>query len=329
MPVYPGAPTRRSAPVPRIGTQPLTVSAARSSPYSPANTRPRTRNDRFSCSVQEPGSCSRPLHAGHRWASKQVPAQLIPGPPVIPGSDVAQSISTRQQGFGCTRLHDPHLTRSRRAFSVTLTTPALDRRSSRWFAAAACTATAEGRPPSLTQHRPATEKHLRFGRGSFRTHPGRDYFGNSSCISSFAFSVRSRASSVRSDSVSGFSAAGSHWGWIFFTHFLIDVSLISNFLATSPIVWPPSRINETASLLYSSVKLLRVEPICQSPVLRNCSNLVGCPPKRVRSSRAPARTRRNSSTTRNAPRSPARASPRGIRLASDGNRHCNIARATN
>src|SRR5664279_5144485 len=176
MPVYPGAPTRRSAPVPRIGTQPLTVSAARSSPYSPANTRPRTRNDRFSCSVQEPGSCSRPLHAGHRWASKQVPAQLIPGPPVIPGSDVAQSISTRQQGFGCTRLHDPHLTRSRRAFSVTLTTPALDRRSSRWFAAAACTATAEGRPPSLTQHRPATEKHLRFGRGSFRTHPGRDFF---------------------------------------------------------------------------------------------------------------------------------------------------------
>src|SRR5664279_217874 len=109
------------------------------------------------------------------------------------------------------------------------------------------------------------------------------FFENSSCISSFAFSVRSRASSVRSDSVSGFSAAGSPWGWIFFTHFLIDVSLISNFLATSPIVWPPSRINETASLLYSSVKLLRVEPICQSPVLRNCSNLVRCPPKRVRS----------------------------------------------
>src|SRR5664280_910860 len=118
------------------------------------------------------------------------------------------------------------------------------------------------------------------------------FFENSSCISSFVFSVRSRASSVRSDSVSGFSAAGSPWGWIFFTHFLIDVSLISNFLATSPIVWPPSRINETASLLYSSVKLLRVEPICQSPVLRNCSNLVRCPPKRVRSSSAPSKPTR-------------------------------------
>ncbi|MGI8417043.1 MAG: hypothetical protein ACR2P2_12735, partial [Nakamurella sp.] len=41
--------------------------------------------------------------------------------------------------------------------------------------------------------------------------------------------------------------------------------------------------NETASCLYSSVKLLRVEPICQSPVLRNCSYLVGCPPNRERS----------------------------------------------
>ena len=163
--------------MPRIGTQPLTVSAARSSPYSPGQTCSRdTRNDRFSCSMQEPGSCSRPLHAGHRWASKQVPAQLIPGPPTTPGSDVTLSISTRQQGFGCTRLHDPHLTRSRRAFSVTLTTPALDRRSSRRFVATTCTATTEGQPPSLTQHRPATEAHLHSDRRSFRTHEDRGFF---------------------------------------------------------------------------------------------------------------------------------------------------------
>ena len=38
---------------------------------------------------------------------------------------------------------------------------------------------------------------------------------------------------------------------------------------------------------------------------------------------------RNSSTTRNAPRSPSRAPARRTRLASDGNRPCNIARATN
>ena len=70
-----------------------------------------------------------------------------------PGSDVTLSISTRPQGFGFTRLHDPHLTHSRRAFSVTLTTPTLNRRSSRRFAASSCKATTEGLPPSLTQHR--------------------------------------------------------------------------------------------------------------------------------------------------------------------------------
>ena len=119
---------------------------------------------------------ARALFTGHRWASKQVPAQLIPGPPTTPGSDVTLSISTRQQGFGCTRLHDPHLTHSRRAVSVTLTTPALDRRSSRRFVATTCTATTEGQPPSLTQHRPATEEHLHFDHRSFRTHPGRHFF---------------------------------------------------------------------------------------------------------------------------------------------------------
>lgn len=70
-----------------------------------------------------------------------------------PGSDVTLSISTRPQGFGFTRLHDSHLTRSWRAFSVTLTTPALNRRSSRWFVATSCKTATEGQPPSLTQHR--------------------------------------------------------------------------------------------------------------------------------------------------------------------------------
>jgi len=58
---------------------------------------------------------------------------------------------------------------------------------------------------------------------------------------------------------------------------------VGAFLAASTIVWPPSTINETASRLYSPVKLLRVEPICQSPVLRNCSNFSSFPPKRERS----------------------------------------------
>ena len=47
-------------------------------------------------------------------------------------------------GIASARLRDPHLPRSRRDFSTTLTTTAFDRSSSGWFAAPACTATAEG-----------------------------------------------------------------------------------------------------------------------------------------------------------------------------------------
>src|SRR5262249_14963769 len=44
-------------------------------------------------------------------------------------------LSTRHQWFPCGRLSDPHLTRSGRAFSETLTTGALDPSRSRWFGA--------------------------------------------------------------------------------------------------------------------------------------------------------------------------------------------------
>src|SRR6266542_1618524 len=92
-----------------------------------------------------------------------------------PGSDITLSISTLPQGFGFTRLHDPHLTRSCRAFSATLTTPALNRRSSRWFAASSCKAAAEGLPPSLTQHRQLAERTYAICRLPFRTHVRRGF----------------------------------------------------------------------------------------------------------------------------------------------------------
>src|SRR6266545_4282874 len=38
------------------------------------------QDDGFSCSTQEPGSRSRPLHAGRRQGSRQVSPRLIPGP---------------------------------------------------------------------------------------------------------------------------------------------------------------------------------------------------------------------------------------------------------
>jgi len=55
-------------------------------------------------------------------------------------------------GITYVRLLDTHLTESRPAFSVTLTTSALYRRSLRWFEASACTAASGGPPPSLVQH---------------------------------------------------------------------------------------------------------------------------------------------------------------------------------
>ena len=80
---------------------------------------------RFPRSTPEPGSSSRHLHAGHRLASRQAPARLRHGPEFQARFRCRLSVSTRQQWFTRIRLLDPHLTHSRRAFSATLTTPAL------------------------------------------------------------------------------------------------------------------------------------------------------------------------------------------------------------
>jgi hypothetical protein len=61
-------------------------------------------------------------------------------------------LSTPPRRFACARLRGPYLTESRAAFSSTLTTPALNRRSVRWFAACACTPAARGLPSSHVQH---------------------------------------------------------------------------------------------------------------------------------------------------------------------------------
>src|SRR6185437_16689744 len=60
-------------------------------------------------------------------------------------------------------------------FPATLTTPALNRRSLRWFGLPACTANPEDLPPSLAQHgscrRPSTSPHSPFGRTADRRFP--------------------------------------------------------------------------------------------------------------------------------------------------------------
>src|SRR5205807_8083265 len=78
-------------------------------------------------------------------------------------------ISMRQQWFTHVRLLVAHLTRSRRAFSATLKTPALDRSPLRWFGLSACTASPKGQPSSLAQHGHAGDL-LHRHHSPFRTH---------------------------------------------------------------------------------------------------------------------------------------------------------------
>ena len=151
--------TSRPVPVPR-GTLPLAVSAA----WSPPSSRPagrvlpgpatrRYRGDRFSCSMPAPATSSRHLYTGHRQGHTQAASWLRAHPQGAPLSPERvpvrvlmpiSCLSMRQQWFTHVRLLVAHLTRSRRAFSGTLTTAALYRRSSRWFGLPACTANPEG-----------------------------------------------------------------------------------------------------------------------------------------------------------------------------------------
>jgi hypothetical protein len=62
----------------------------------------------------------------------------------------SDSLSTRRRWFAHAHLLDRYLTRSRRAFSATLTTTTLDRSSLRWFATTPCRATAEDHQPKRT-----------------------------------------------------------------------------------------------------------------------------------------------------------------------------------
>jgi hypothetical protein len=152
--VRPCAPHRYSAP---CSSRCLGVSLATLGGTNGPAGRPPRRGDRFPRSAQEPRPRSRHLHAGHRLASQQAPARLIPGPQTVPGFDVARCLSTRHQWFACARLRDPHLPRSGRDVSATLTTSALDRRSSRWFETSPCKAAPEGHTSmSCTAPRPVT-----------------------------------------------------------------------------------------------------------------------------------------------------------------------------
>src|SRR5947209_17808569 len=78
------------------------------------------------------------------------PPALIPEQRLNPGFDVVHTLSTLHRWFTRVRLSDPHLTQSRRAFSLTLTTRALNPSRSRWFGACLRRPAPRGLPSSRT-----------------------------------------------------------------------------------------------------------------------------------------------------------------------------------
>src|SRR4051812_30776194 len=78
------------------------------------------------------------------------PPALIPEQRLLPGFDVVPTLSTLRRWFTRVRLSDPHLTQSRRAFSLTLTTGALNPSRSRGFGACLRRPAPRGLPSSRT-----------------------------------------------------------------------------------------------------------------------------------------------------------------------------------
>ena len=107
----------RHAPSRDQGAQPRPIYAGRRYRRSPSH---------VPCKSRRPSS--RRLRAGHHLANSRAAARLIPGagqrPPVLmPSSFYSASTTTPGQALDALeRLLGPHLTRSRRAFSLTLTT---------------------------------------------------------------------------------------------------------------------------------------------------------------------------------------------------------------
>ncbi len=137
----------------------------------------RFRDDRFSRSTPEPEPSSRHLHAGHHLGSKQVAPRLLPrhgASSVLMSSNV----STRRQWFTRVRLLGSYLAALVVRLSVTLTTPALDRRSLRRFGVSPCRATPEGQPPSLDATSFSSVRSLpRYHLLLFVTHAPCPFFG--------------------------------------------------------------------------------------------------------------------------------------------------------
>ena len=138
------ATTEQSAPGRRIGTFGLAI--------LPLVPFPLPSLTRFSSSVRKPELESRLLYTGHRLASKQVSARLLPELGGNPGFDAVYGVSMRHQRFTCARLSNPYMTESKsRLLTMTFTTAAFDRSSSWLFEASPYRTAPKGPPSSFVQ----------------------------------------------------------------------------------------------------------------------------------------------------------------------------------
>ena len=175
------ATTGRSAPVPRIGTLALAVSAACGSPSRGQKHRPSLSGRQVllfhasACDELTPPIHRAPPgpHTGSSPTEGPPRRAFVPGPPTDPGFD-AIVVSFRCVSSGSHMFVFSSHTRPANSETspAALTTPALDRRSLRWFGISACTATPEDLPPSLAQHGSCRRSSTSSSSLPFRTHVG-------------------------------------------------------------------------------------------------------------------------------------------------------------
>ena len=174
--------------MPRIGTLALAVSAACGSPSRGQQRRPSLSGRQVllfhasACDELTPPIHRAPPgpHTGSSPTEGPPRRAFVPGPPTDPSFD-AIVVSFRCVSSGSHMFVFSSHTRPANSETSTaaLTTPALDRRSLRWFGISACTATPEDLPPSLAQHGSCRRSSTSSSSLPFRTHVGA---GNSAVV---------------------------------------------------------------------------------------------------------------------------------------------------
>ena len=182
------ATTGRSAPVPRIGTLPLAVFAACGSPSCGQKHRPSLSGRQVllfhasACDELTPPIHRAPSgpHTGSSPTEGPPWRAFVPGPPTDPGFDaIVVSFRCVSSGSHMFVFSSHTCPANSETSPAALTTPALDRRSLRWFGISACTATPEDLPPSLAQHGSCRRSSTSSSSLPFRTHMGA---GNSAVV---------------------------------------------------------------------------------------------------------------------------------------------------